>query len=160
MVKYSNIVKLIISIFVCQLAGVLGSIFTMPAIPTWYASLRKPAFSPPNWLFAPAWTTLYILMGVSVYLIWSKGLHKPHVKTALAVFLIQLILNAVWSPAFFGLRSPLAGFVIIVILWVAILLTILSFLRISKAAGLLLIPYIAWVSFAAVLNCSILILNP
>ncbi len=155
----NNIAKLIIAIVVCQLAGVVGSLFTYPSIPTWYATLEKPVFSPPNWLFAPVWITLFVLMGISAYLIWNKGLENREVKIALSIFGIQLVLNALWSFLFFGLKSPFYAFIEIIILWVAIALTIMKFLKISKKAGLLLLPYIAWVSFAAILNFYIWILN-
>jgi len=152
-------IKLVVSIIACQLAGLIGSVFTTPAIPTWYAALQKPAFTPPNWLFAPAWITLYLLMAIAAFLIWRKGLNQREVKLALLIFAIQLILNALWSVAFFGLRSPLAGVIVIALLWVAILFTILRFFRLSVAAGALLLPYILWVSFAAVLNIAIWQLN-
>ena len=158
--KLGNISKLIISIVACQCAGLIGSIFTGPAIPTWYAALEKPAFTPPNWLFAPAWITLYLLMAISAFFVWRKGLDNQLVRTGLMVFLIQLVLNALWSVVFFGLQSPLWGLVVIVALWIAILFTILNFFRISSVAGALLLPYILWVSFAAVLNTSIWLLNP
>jgi len=153
-----EIIKLIVSIFVCQCAGFIGSIFTTPSIPTWYATLTKPSFTPPNSIFAPVWTILFLLMGISAFLVWRRSLDK-HVKIALSIFMFQLIFNILWSVAFFGLRSPLAGLVIISILWIAILLTILNFYKISKVAGLLLIPYILWVSFASVLNFTIWRLN-
>ncbi len=159
-VKARDVLKLIISIVVCQCAGLVGSIFTMTAIPTWYATLQKPPFTPPNWLFAPAWGTLYLLMGISAFIIWRRGLGTRPVREALIVFLIQLVLNALWSVAFFGLESPLYGVIVIAALWIAIVLTILKFLKISTTAGMLLLPYILWVSFAAVLNVSILALNP
>jgi len=158
--KLRDILKLIISIVACQCAGVIGSIFTSTEIPTWYAALEKPFFTPPNWLFAPAWITLYLLMGISAFFIWRKGLVNRQVKLALLVFLLQLILNALWSVIFFGLHSPLYGVIVIVALWIAILFTILRFFPISTLAGALLLPYIGWVSFAAVLNISILVLNP
>jgi tryptophan-rich sensory protein len=151
--------KLIISILICQLAGILGSFFTAPAITTWYATINKPAFNPPNWIFAPVWTLLFLLMGISLYLIWEKGLENEKVKKAIFYFAIQLLLNIGWSFLFFGLRSPLAGFLEIIILWLAILMTIIKFYRISKPAGLLLLPYILWVSFAAFLNFSVWQLN-
>jgi benzodiazapine receptor len=151
--------KLIVSIVACQLAGVIGSVFTTPAIPTWYAALVKPPFTPPSWLFAPAWITLYVLMGISASLVWRVGLDQKRVRTALILFLLQLVLNALWSVAFFGLQSPLGGIIVIVLLWAAILLTILKFFRISTAAGALLVPYIAWVTFAATLNACIYVLN-
>jgi len=154
-----EIAKLVASIVICQFAGLIGSVFTTPAIPTWYATLRKPSFSPPNWLFAPVWITLFALMGVSAFLVWRKGLGDQQVKVALSIFAIQLILNISWSVVFFGLRSPLAGLIVISILWVAILWTILNFFKISTTAGIVLIPYILWVSFAGVLNLFIWRLN-
>lgn len=153
------ILRLIISILVCQLAGLIGSIFTRASVSSWYVSLSKPSFTPPSWVFGPAWITLYVLMGISAFLVWSKGFNNREVKAALIIFGIQLILNALWSAAFFGLRSPFGGLIVIVILWLAILVTILRFLNISTAAGLLLVPYILWVSFAAVLNLSLFLLN-
>ena len=157
--KSIEIARLVASIIICQGAGLIGSIFTTPAIPTWYAALRKPFFRPPNWLFAPVWITLFTLMGVSAFLVWRKGLSDPQVKVALSIFLVQLLLNTLWSVVFFGLRSPLGGLIVISILWVAILLTILNFFKTSMTAGLLLVPYILWVSFAAVLNLFIWRLN-
>ena len=148
-----------ISIAICLLAGVLGSVFTTPAIPTWYATLIKPSFAPPNWLFFPVWTALFIMMGISLFLVWQKGLENVQIKIAISIFGVQLILNVIWSAAFFGLRSPLAGLIEICILWIFILVTILKFMKISKTAGLLLIPYIFWVSFAAVINFFIWRLN-
>lgn len=151
--------KLLISILICQLAGLIGSVFTTPAIPTWYRTLTKPSFTPPNWLFSPVWISLFVLMGVSAFIVWHRGLSDKQVKIALGMFIVQLVLNTLWSVMFFGLRSPLAGLIEITILWIAILLTVLRFLRISTTAGILLIPYILWVSFAAVLNFSIWRLN-
>ena len=156
--KIKDILKLVISMVLCQLAGFLGSLFTIPAIPTWYKTLKKPFFTPPAWIFGPVWISLFILMGISLFVVWRRQDH-PRFKTALIFFFVQLILNILWSAAFFGLRSPLIGLIDIVLLWVAILLTIQHFLRISKMAGLLLMPYIVWVSFAVVLNFSLWILN-
>ncbi len=155
----SKALKLIISILICQGAGVLGSLFTSPAITTWYASIQKPSFNPPNWIFAPVWTLLFLLMGISLYLIWDKGLENKKAKTAIFLFAIQLVLNILWSIIFFGLKSPLYAFIEIIMLWFAILFTIISFYKISKTAAFLLLPYILWVSFASVLNFSILTLN-
>ena len=157
--KLKDIFKLLISIFVCQCAGLIGSLVTMTAIPTWYAALQKPPFTPPNWLFAPAWITLYLLMGISAFIIWRRGLESRRIKVALLVFLIQLDLNALWSVTFFGLQSPLYGVIVIVGLWITILFTILRFFKISTPAGALLLPYILWVSFATALNVSIWMLN-
>ena len=142
-----------------ELVGVIGSIFTSPAIPTWYATLNKPSFNPPNWIFAPVWTLLYLSMGISAFLIWEKGINKKEVRIALLIFGSQLILNVLWSYLFFGLKSPSLAFVGIIVLWLAITATIYAFYKISKPAGLILIPYILWVTFAAFLNFSILILN-
>jgi len=158
--KAWDTLRLIVSIVACQLAGIIGSVFTARAIPTWYATLHKPSFTPPNWLFGPAWITLYLLMAIAAFLVWRKGLSDRLVKWALITFLVQLVLNALWSVVFFGLQWPFGGVIVIVGLWVAILFTILRFFRVSIAAGVLLLPYILWVSFAAVLNVSIWLLNP
>jgi translocator protein len=124
----------------------------------WYESLSRPSFTPPNWLFAPAWTVLYIMMGIAAGLVWLKGT-GPWVTMALAAFAFQLLLNALWTPLFFGMRSPSLALVDIVLLWLAIIATIVIFWRISRPASLLLIPYILWVSFALLLNLRIWQLN-
>ena len=148
-------------VLVCLLAGGIGSIFTAPEIPTWYAALNKPDFSPPNWVFAPVWTTLYILMGIAAYLVYEKGAKKKgEVDAALAVFEVQLALNMAWSFLFFGLHSPLYGLICIAALWIVIALTMVKFYGISRPAGLLLAPYLLWVSFASVLNLFVWMLNP
>jgi len=157
--KSMEIFRLAASIIVCQLAGVIGSFFTRPEISGWYAALRKPSLAPPDWVFAPVWIALYTLMGVAAYLVWSKGWKEKQVRHALILFGVQLILNALWSWVFFGLRSPLAGFVEICVLSMAILITIQSFLKVSKPAGGLLIPYFLWVAFASGLNLSIWVIN-
>jgi tryptophan-rich sensory protein len=149
-------VKLIASILICQIAGVIGSVFTTLSITTWYADLQKPGFSPPNWVFGPVWITLYTLMGISLYLVWNK---KKNIKIPLTLFFIQLILNSIWSIIFFGLQNPFYALIEIIILWIMILLTIISFYKVSKKAGLLLLPYIIWVSVATILNYYIWILN-
>ena len=125
----------------------------------WYLTLNKPIFTPPGWLFAPAWTVLYILMIISAFLIWKKGLKKKNVKNALKLFAIQFILNLSWSPIFFGLKNISLALIVIIVMWVYILKTILAFGKINKASSYLLYPYIAWVSFATVLNFSIWLLN-
>jgi translocator protein len=158
--KWLNVVKLILALAASLCAGLIGSMFTTSKIPTWYAALQKPSFTPPNWLFAPAWTVLYILMGIAAFLVWKKGLNNTDVRKALILFLVQLVLNALWSVVFFGMQSTYGGVVVIVILWVAILMTLLQFFKISKAAGGLMIPYILWVTYAASLNISIWIMNP
>lgn len=144
------------SVALCLLAGVVGSIFTSQSVSTWYITLNKPSFNPPNWMFGPVWTVLYILIGISLYLVWTN---KKRTITAFWVFGIQLALNALWSFLFFGLQSPLSAFIEIIILWAAILATIIIFYRISRPAAYLLIPYILWVSFAAVLNLALVLLN-
>jgi benzodiazapine receptor len=158
--KINNILKLVTSVIICLLAGFIGSVFTSPSIPAWYATLTKPSFNPPDWVFAPVWTILFVLMGISAYLVWNKGLQNKDVKISLFIFGIQLVLNALWSFLFFGLHSPFYAFVEIILLWAAIALTILNFFKISRRAGLLLLPYILWVSFAALLNFTIWRLNP
>lgn len=141
-------------IALCELAGVIGSVFTISAIPTWYAGLVKPDVRPPNWVFGPVWTTLYALMGIAGYLVWSKRRGQ-----ALRIFGVQLVLNATWSIIFFGLQSPGWALVNIVALWLAIVGTIKEFYRVSKPAAYLLVPYLVWVSFASYLNYSIWVLN-
>lgn len=157
--KISNYSKFILNVIICQLIGIIGSTFTRSSVPTWYAGLNKPDFNPPNWIFAPVWFTLYFMMGTSSYLIWIKGIENKSVKISLIIFLFQLILNALWTYFFFGLHSPFYAFIDIIALWIVILLVSLNFYRHSKTAGLLLIPYILWVSFAGVLNYYILVLN-
>jgi len=151
--------KLVISILICQCAGIIGSLFTIRSIPTWYAVINKPTFTPPNWVFAPVWASLFTLMGIAVFLVWRKGLHILGVKRALSIFFLQLGLNSLWSIVFFGSRSIAGGLAVVVLLWLAIFWTIKEFLVISKPAAVLLIPYIAWVSFAFILNVAFLILN-
>lgn len=158
--KTGKIIKLFISIIVCECAGIIGSLFTTSAIPTWYASLQKPFFTPPNWLFAPVWVTLYLLMGIAAFIIWRKGLDEKKVRTALIIFAVQLVINILWSVVFFGLESPLYGLIVIIVLWIAILVTILRFAKISPAAAWIMVPYILWVSIATALNASIWALNP
>ena len=153
--KLSNLWKIIISVLVAELAGVIGSLFTFAAIPTWYATLAKPAFNPPNWVFAPVWNILFILMGVAAFLVWKRGLDKKAVRVALLLFLVQLVLNSFWSIIFFGLHNPGAAFIEIIFLWLAILATIISFYKVVPKAAYLLIPYILWVTFAGFLNLSI-----
>jgi tryptophan-rich sensory protein len=154
-----NYRKLVIAIFVCMLAGFVGSVATSPKITTWYSSLVKPWFAPPNWLFGPAWTTLYVLMGIALYLVWQKGLKTQNGKYAVYLFGFQLGLNALWSFLFFGLESPFFGLVGIAALWFAIVATIWEFYMVEKKAAYLLVPYLAWVSFASLLNYAIWALN-
>ena len=157
--RTGEVVKLVVSLAAPLAAGMVSALAGSAAASGWYDSLRKPVFTPPAWLFGPAWTALYLLMGVAAFLVWRTGFDSPGVKLALAVFLIQLILNALWSVFFFGLRSPLAGLVDIAALWLAIVATIVLFFRVSTVAGFMLLPYIGWVTFAAILNAAILVLN-
>jgi benzodiazapine receptor len=157
--SWADIARLIISIVACEGAGAIGAIFTTPAIPTWYAGLKKPAFTPPNSVFGPIWITLYLLMGVAVFMVWREGLNQEGVTIAFAVFWGQLVLNVLWSVIFFGLKSLLGGMIIIFLLWIAILVNIIMFFGVSPVAGGLLIPYIIWVSIAANLNVQIWRLN-
>lgn len=159
MAQLPDIAKLVICIGASQAAGGIGSIFTSRTVSTWYPALRKPVWTPPGVVFGPVWISLYVLMGIAAYLVWRKGLGHEWVKVGLILFLFQLVLNAGWSAAFFGIPSPLAGFIVIIPLWAAILATLIVFMRVATAAGLLLIPYLAWVSFAAALNWSIYALN-
>jgi benzodiazapine receptor len=156
---WADIIKLIVSIVACEGAGGIGAIFTTPAIPTWYAGLKKPTFTPPNAVFAPIWLTLYLLMGIAVFLVWREGLAQEGVKIAFIIFWVQLVLNILWSVIFFGLKSLLGGMVMILLLWVAILVNIIVFFGVSPIAGGLLIPYIVWVSIATNLNVRIWMLN-
>lgn len=150
--------RLFVSLAIPQLAGFSGAIFTTPNIPGWYAGLIKPWFVPPNWLFAPAWTTLFVLMGLALFLVWEKK-GSLSLKGDYLPFWVQLGLNVLWSVLFFGMRSPLLGVIEIAFLWVAIAVNMFVFYRARKASGYLLMPYIAWVSFAAVLNFYVWILN-
>ena len=154
-----KIFKLIISLVLCQGVGFLGSVITTPQITTWYDSLSKPFFTPPNWVFGLVWTFLYFLLGISLYLVWVQEEKNYKTKAAWQIFIIQLSLNLVWSTAFFGFKSPIAGLVVIIILWVIISGTIYIFHQVSKWASYLLIPYFLWVSFAVILNLSIVLLN-
>ncbi len=155
----SNILKLFIAIVASQGAGVVGSIFTRDAVKTWYYELSKPVFAPPSWVFGPVWTLLYLLMGIAAYLVWREGFKTPYVKIALVVFVVQLVLNTLWSIIFFNFKSPGAAFIEIIILWLCIAVNIYFFSKVSGTAGWLLVPYILWVSFAAVLNYFIYALN-
>lgn len=154
-----NLPKLIASIALCEAVGILSTPFTIAAIPTWYSTLVKPPFSPPNWIFGPVWTLLYLMMGVSFYCIWQLGWKKKKVKVAGYYFGVQLALNFLWSIAFFGLRSPLLGLVNIIALWMFIILTMKHFYPLSRIAFYLLVPYLLWATFAMLLNGAIVLLN-
>ena len=160
-----NYKKLVTSLILPQLAGIIGSLFTVSAIPLWYATLHKPSFSPPNWIFGPTWILLYILMGISVFLVWRMlettidQDKKHYTKISLCFFWIHLGFNALWSIIFFGLQNPALAFINIIIIWVMIVILILRFWKINKWSSYLLIPYLLWVSFASALNLAIWFLN-
>ena len=153
----NNTLKLIISIILPQLIGGVGALVTISSVGSWYQTIDKPFFTPPSWVFGPAWTILYLLMGIALFLIWKSD--HPSKKTALWVFGIQLVLNGIWSPAFFGLESPILGLVVIVPLWILIVVCIKVFFPIHKTASYLMVPYLLWVSFATALNAGIWYLN-
>ena len=157
--KNTNFIKLIIALIVPQLFAIAGALFTETGLNSWYNLIEKPAFNPPNWVFGPVWTILYILMGISAFLIWRQKLDKKEIRFALLIFIFQLALNLFWSFIFFGLENPGIALTEIISLWFAILATIIAFYQINKVAAYLLIPYILWVSFAAFLNYSIWNLN-
>lgn len=155
----NNFSKLLLSIGLSLGAGLIGSLFTFSAIPTWYATLNKPSFNPPNYLFGPVWTTLYILMGIALYLVWRKGLRKKSIRFAFSLFLIHLVVNSLWSIVFFGMHQIFLALVVILVLWLMIIVLIKIFWEIDKTAAYLLMPYLFWVSFATLLNFSIWQLN-
>ena len=180
--KVDKGIKLLVSVIICELAGFIGAIFTTPQIDSWYKGLNKPNFNPPSWIFGPVWTVLFILMGISLYLVWEKKWEpknkiksdkiKPWNKISqkflsgswrkvniVIIFVTQLVLNVLWSIIFFTMHSPAVAFFELLMLWFAIIFTIVNFYRVSKIAALLLLPYILWVSFAGILNCFIWIIN-
>lgn len=148
-----KVLQLVLAIGICEGAGIVGSLFTFTAVTTWYLTLNKPFFNPPSWIFGPVWTLLYFLMGISLYLAWGTK------KISLKWFWIQLGLNTLWSILFFGLKNPSIAFIEIVFLWTAIILTIKSFWKYKRSASWLLVPYLMWVTFASILNLSIVFLN-
>ncbi len=157
----SSRLKLIISIAICEGVGIIGGLITGSSIQTWFSTLNKPSFNPPNWIFGPVWTLLYLLMGIAVYLVWKRLDHQASkdVKISLRFFGVQLALNFAWTILFFGLHSPLAAFIDICMLWLAIVGTISVFYKVSRISALLLLPYLAWVSFALCLNYALWQLN-
>lgn len=157
--KINNQSKLVITIVISELAGIIGSMFTIPSVTNWYAGIAKPTTNPPVWIFAPVWTILFALMGIAAFLVWRNGLERRDIKIALSIFIGQLVLNTLWSMIFFGLHSPGGALVEIIFLWLAIAATIIAFDRVYKPAAWILAPYILWVSFAAYLNYTIWALN-
>lgn len=156
--KPASLVKLVVSLAVCFAAAALGSWLTLPSIPTWYAALAKPFFSPPNWIFAPVWTVLYGLMAVAFWRVWTLG-RGTALQVAAITFAIQLVLNVAWSGAFFGLHSPALALVVIVALILAIIATMSAFAKIDGRAAWMLVPYLGWVLFATALNAAVWWLN-
>jgi tryptophan-rich sensory protein len=158
--RKNDILKLAGSFIIVIIFAAIGSLSTFSQIPTWYTNLIRPEWTPPNWAFPVVWTTLYILMALAFFLVWRTGLNTKEGKIAAAIFIIQLALNALWSIVFFGLHSLVGGMALIIVLWIAILVNIIVFYRISKWAGILLLPYIIWVTIASYLNYTVWILNP
>ncbi len=154
-----KILKIVLMVVLCVTVGYLSGLVTRESILTWYVTLNKPSFNPPNWVFAPVWTLLYIMMGVAAGMVWTSNSDEQTTKKALGFFAIQLGLNALWSCLFFGLHNPLLALIEIILLWLMIFETYNMFKKINKTAGLLLLPYLAWVSFAAILNANIWWLN-
>ena len=156
----NKFVKIAIALVVCLIVGYSASQVTRPSVAEWYPTIEKPFFNPPNWVFMPVWALLYILMAVAAGLVWDKIKEQnEEVKKALGFFVIQLTLNAIWSYLFFGLKNPMLALIEIALLWLMIYETYLKFIKINKTAGYLLIPYLAWVGFAAILNAGIWWLN-
>ena len=155
----NKLLKLLLSVVICEGVGILGSVFTIPSITSWYSHLNKPLFNPPNWIFGPVWTTLYLLMGISFFLILEKKLKKQK-NFLIILFSAQLFLNFLWSVIFFGMHLPGPAFINIVLLWISIVLLIINFWKFSRLASLLLMPYLLWVSFASLLNLAVVLLNP
>lgn len=158
--RLNTILILIGSIVLCNLPGIAGSLVTITGPGSWFGTLAKPWFNPPSWLFAPAWITLYFLMGISLFFVIMKMRKGQNVRIPLVLFGVQLVLNGLWSFLFFGLESPAAGLAGIVLLWIAIVGTIAAFIKVDRNAAILLIPYLAWVTFATILNYAIFVLNP
>lgn len=154
-----SVYRFISSILICQFAGIIASIFTISSVNQWYFDLNKPLLNPPAWVFGPVWITLYFLMGISLFIVWNKDIVLSVKKNALFIFLIQLVLNALWSIVFFGLHQIFLSVIVIIALWIFIFITIIFFCKISRTASLLLFPYLIWVSFASYLNISICLLN-
>ncbi len=157
--KFNDIVKLVVALAASFLAALIGSVFTIPSITTWYASLNKPSFTPPDWLFAPAWTILYLLMAMALFLVWRLPQSKQR-DSAIAVYAAQLITNVLWSLGFFGAHNIILGLALILVLLALVVLTTYEFYKLSKPAAYLMVPYILWLCFATCLNAAVFFLNP
>jgi translocator protein len=158
MVSRRELFGLCLLVVICLAAGMIGGAVTTPKIASWYAGLAKPAWTPPNWIFGPVWTILYLCMAISAWLVWRKDVGSTP-KAPLVLFGIQLALNVLWSCLFFGLQSPRLAFFELVLLWLAITATTAMFWRRSIVAGVLLLPYLLWVTFAGALNFAVWRLN-
>lgn len=156
---FRNPFKLVTSLIIPLTIGFLGSISTQTSLQTWYIELNKPPLNPPNWIFAPVWTVIYLLIGVNLYLLWNKYSAQQISKKIFYLFLLQLLLNAIWSPAFFGLQCPLLALVIIALLLTTLIYLASQFKNSHSINFYLLVPYLLWVFFATYLNLGILILN-
>lgn len=154
-----DIIRLAVCLGATMGVGFAGSMYTAPAIGNWYAGLQKPPFNPPNWVFMPVWTALYAMMAVAAFLVWRAGFENRWTRPALLAFVVQLGLNFLWSLLFFGRQQPFYALLDIAALWIMIVVTMVLFLRVSRPAGLLLVPYLAWVTFASVLNFELWRLN-
>src|SRR6185369_4496104 len=157
--KLNNFLKLVGALVICQLAGVIGSSFSLAEIKTWYPTLHMPPLNPPTWVFGPVWTGLYLLMGVALYLVWERGAQTPAGKRAMRIFGFQLVLNALWPIVFFTWHDSFHALLVIIVLWFSILKSIISFRAVSETAGWLLWPYLAWTTFAVYLNFALWVLN-
>ncbi len=153
-------VDLISWIAFCESAGIIGALFTVSSIPTWYTAITKPSFNPPSWIFSPVWIVLYALMGIAAYRVSRLGMKNKPVRNAVFLFLIHLVFNTLWSIIFFGGRNIPLGFVDISIIWVLVIFLTLRFHDLDRVSSYLMLPYLAWVSFATVLNYNIWLLNP
>lgn len=154
-----SVAALIVCVALPLVVGALGALGTLDGVQTWYPTLRRPSFAPPSWLFGPVWTTLYVMMGVASWLVWREGAARPEVRSALALYGIQLAFNLAWSWLFFGLRQPTAALVDIVVLLALIAVTAQRFAAVSRIAAMLMLPYLAWVAFATALNAGFWWLN-
>lgn len=154
-----EIARFLFCISISLSAGIIGNLTTAESVAGWYQKLQKPSFTPPDWLFGPVWTLLYVLMGIAAYLVWRAGLQNKLVRIGLIIFTLQLLLNLMWSLVFFGLNSPFGALLDIVCLWLTILAAIFCFYKVSTVAGWLMVPYLVWVSFAVILNFQIWRMN-
>ena len=158
--RSTRAVRLLLLLAAVAATGFIGSLVTLPKVPSWYARLEKPFFTPPSWLFGPVWTALYLAMALAAWRVWNHPAPEGKRRTALVLFTLQLGLNAAWSPVFFGRERPAWALAVIVALLGAILVTTRAFFRIDRLAGGLMLPYVAWVSYATALNAAIVVLNP